>query len=74
MKRFMPTVEDFGGAPVAVHDMPCAVRWQSGDPAVLDISTGVFHPGWKAQEQGWRLVKATSFWQQACLVIGGMSR
>ncbi len=50
-----PTVFTDGG-PWATHDQRCAVL--KGEPAVIDIGTGVFHPSWKAQSMGYRLVKA----------------
>lgn len=53
MELFKPTIEECG--PAADHNMPCAVL---GDqPAVLNGSNGVFLPSWKAQEDGWMLVK-----------------
>lgn len=49
-----PRVETDGG-PWATHNMPCCVH--SEYPAVYDLGTGMFHPSWKAQEEGWALVK-----------------
>ena len=54
MKLMKPTVETDGG-PWAIHDMPCAIYQDK--PAVLDLNTGMFHPSWRAQEDGWMLVK-----------------
>ena len=54
MELLRPTVVDHG--PVCDHNMPCAVL--AGEPAVLNGSTGVFQPSWKAQEKGWMLVRA----------------
>lgn len=54
MQLMKPTVETDGG-PWATHDMPCAVYQDK--PAVLDLSTGMFHPSWRAQEEGWMLVR-----------------
>jgi hypothetical protein len=42
----------------AQHDQCCAVI--HSEPAVMDCATWVFHPSWKAQAEGWRLVKADS--------------
>ncbi len=39
------------------HNMPCCVH-HSSEPAVLDTSVGVFMPSWRAQREGWQLVKA----------------
>jgi len=49
------TINDLGGAPLATHNMPCAVCGTS--PAVLDIATGVFNPCWECQKRGWILQK-----------------
>ena len=52
MKKHQPKVNDFGGAPVAEHDVVCAVcRIES---AVLVLNTGVFQPCWNCQKKGWR--------------------
>ena len=48
------------GGPWAMHNYPCPVY--SDEPAVLEIHDGVFHPSWKAQSEGWALVK-TSGWR-----------
>jgi len=53
MELMKPTIVDHGIC--ADHNMPCAVMGDS--PAVLDGSTGIFKPSWKAQEQGWMLVR-----------------
>lgn len=49
----------------AYHSQSCAVI--HGQPAVLDMNTGVFQPSWEAQEHGWRLVRATKWWQRLAL-------
>ena len=54
MELMKPKVTTDGG-PWAEHNMPCAVRHD--EPAVLDMNTGVFKPSWKAQREGWMLVK-----------------
>ena len=58
MTRFKPTIITDGG-PWATHDMPCCVY--EDEPAVLQIITGVFEPSWKAQREGWELVKVNRF-------------
>ncbi len=42
--------------PFALHDMRCAV--EPGEHAVYNLSDGIFYPSWKAQGEGWRLVRA----------------
>lgn len=52
-----PNIEYHG--PCAEHDQPCAVYYHT-EPAVLDMNTGVFQPSWKAQADGWALVRANT--------------
>jgi hypothetical protein len=47
------SVNDFGGAPVAEHNMPCAVC--RSRHAVLVLDKGVFEPCWECQSRGWQL-------------------
>lgn len=49
----------------AIHDMPCAVH--ADRFAVYQGNTGVFHPSWQAQREGWRLVRATTWLQRLVL-------
>ncbi len=49
-----PQVKTDGG-PWATHNMPCCIHADSH--AVYDLGTGIFHPSWKAQKEGWALVK-----------------
>lgn len=70
METHYPDIVTDGG-PWADHDMACPVYYLS-KPAVLDLNTGVFHPSWKAQDQGWRLVKITNRFQRFCLWISGV--
>jgi hypothetical protein len=58
MERHKPTIEFHG--PAATHDMPCCVDYLVNEPAVYDMSCGVFMPSWKAQQRGWRLVYANT--------------
>jgi len=53
-KLLKPTVEYHG--PIAEHDMPCAVY--QDHPAVLNCNSGIFQPSWKAQKEGYMLVKS----------------
>lgn len=46
------------GGPWVAHDQPCAVDWKKS--AVYDMDTGVFHPSWSAQQDGWTLVRSQS--------------
>ena len=55
--------------PIAFHTQRCAVLPEQH--AVLDLSTGVFHPSWIAQDQGWRLVRADTFLQRLALRLFG---
>lgn len=69
MNTHRPLVDDFNGAPAATHDMACAVMWgRPGTPhAVLSLNTGIFHPCWEAQADGYRLVRVRNWWQRLCL-------
>ncbi len=51
--------------PCVEHDYACPVHRNL--PAVLNMSTGVFEPSWKAQEEGWALVKADSWFKKFVL-------
>lgn len=62
-RPYMPKVDVHG--PVARHDYPCPVLWD--EHAVLDLNRAVFRPSWKAQELGWQLVQARTWWQRAIL-------
>jgi hypothetical protein len=58
MEMVKPVVNDFGGAPIAEHNIPCAVCWTR--PAVYNLSAqkplgGKFSPCWICQEEGWFL-------------------
>ena len=55
MKHKKPIIVSDGG-PWATHDVPCPIYWES-ESAILDMEKGQFHPSWKAQKEGWRLVK-----------------
>ena len=50
------------GGPWARHNMPCAVH--PDEHAVLQLNTGVFQPSWKAQYEGWILVKVPKWLQR----------
>ena len=51
--------------PVAEHDQCCAVY--NTESAVLDLSEGVFLPSWRAQKNGWHLVRARTRLQRLAL-------
>ena len=53
MELLKPTIEPYG--PAVSHNMPCAVHRDK--PAVLQGNSGVFLPSWKAQEEGYMLLK-----------------
>jgi hypothetical protein len=57
-----PEIE-FVGPGVARHNQACAV-YHHDTSAVLNCNTGVFHPSWKAQQEGWRLVRADNWWKR----------
>jgi len=67
---FKPTVTTDGG-PWATHNMPCAVMDQT-ERAVLDMNTNVFQPSWKAQSEGWRLVRVRNRFQRFLLRVAGL--
>lgn len=58
------------------HKMPCNVMngvYRKREPAVIDLQSGVFHPSWAAQRDGWFLIRARSRWQRfVCRLIGVM--
>lgn len=60
-----PIIIDLG--PVAQHNQRCAIL--KNESAVLCINTGVFHPSWKAQQQGWHIVKADTWVKRLALSI-----
>lgn len=51
-----PTITHLGLA--TCHDQSCAVL--PDEHAVYNCNTGIFHPSWKAQIQGYHLVHADS--------------
>ena len=71
---FVPTVNVHDSGLLANHNMPCSVMngtYKDHEPAVLDLNTGVFHPSWRAQRDGWLLLKVTKRWQRfICRLIG----
>ncbi len=52
MNKHIPIVNDFGGAPVAEHDVICPVCVEH--PSVLFLNEGTFLPCWDCQRKGWR--------------------
>jgi hypothetical protein len=71
---FVPTVDDHDSGLVAIHNMPCMVQngvYREIEPAVIDLNSGIFHPSWRAQRDGWFLIRARSKWQRfVCRFIG----
>lgn len=53
-----PNIETHG--PVATHDQACCVYHEHLEHAVLNLSTGVFEPSWRAQHHGYHLVHANN--------------
>lgn len=64
-KPHQPTIAFVG--PTVEHDMPCPVHPHLF--AVYQCNTGVFHPSWGAQQEGWRLVRARNWLQRLILHI-----
>lgn len=54
MQTRKPVIENHGI--FAEHDQCCAVRFN--ESAVLNLERGVFEPSWRAQQEGWRLIRA----------------
>ena len=52
MDIHIPVINDFGGAPVAEHDVICPVCVEHH--AVLLLNEGRFLPCWNCQSKGWR--------------------
>ena len=65
MKTKKPNIETHG--PIARHNQACAVLHSENQPAVYNLGTGIFHPSWKAQEKGYRLIKAATPFQRFLL-------
>lgn len=65
MQTHTPSIIFHG--PVAEHDHACPVLWS--EPSVYNYTTGCFDPSWKAQEMGWRLVRARNWAQRLLLRI-----
>ena len=55
MKLAEIIVDDFGGAPAAEHNMPCAICRER--KAVLLLDYGRFAPCWECQRRGWRTTR-----------------
>ena len=53
------------GGPWADHNYPCPVYRE--EHAVLDLSTDTFHPSWKAQSEGYMIVKIERLWARRLL-------
>jgi hypothetical protein len=51
---------------VVEHNQACCVYHSGADirSAVIECNTGVFHPSWRAQQEGWKLVQAKSWFQR----------
>jgi hypothetical protein len=47
------------GGPWALHNMPCYVC--DDEPAILNLSNGIFEPGAKCKAAGWQLKKKRKF-------------
>jgi hypothetical protein len=49
------------------HNYPCPVLYNSDEKAVCNLHDGTFHPSWKAQEAGWKLIKADTWFRKQLL-------
>jgi hypothetical protein len=63
---------NFGGSPMAEHNMPCAECVK--EPAVVQLTSNksvpTFQPCWACQTKGWVTVKATGWRRWLLEVIG----
>ena len=59
MKLAEIVVNDFGGSPIAEHNMPCAVC--RTNHAIYDLSAGLFTPCWHCQSKGWHTLHLNWF-------------
>lgn len=50
------------GGPWALHDMACPVC--SDQPAILNLSIGVFEPCGRCQADGWQLRRRRRWWRR----------
>lgn len=55
MKLSIVSIDDLGGAPFCKHNYPCPIY--SDLPAVRIMGRGYFQPSWKAQDEGWRIIR-----------------
>ncbi len=63
MEMMKVKIDDFGGAPIAEHNMPCAVCHKK--KAVYNLSaghakSGVFDPCWDCEKKGWFTSRVTT--------------
>lgn len=65
METRQPTITNIGL--YADHDQCCAVF--HGEPAVMGCADEIFRPSWKAQREGWQLVRADSWIKKLALRI-----
>ena len=65
MKLLKVEFNDFGGAPVMEHNMPCAIH--QDEPAVYVAHRGILEPSWKARKEGWHLVRVDTWWKRTLM-------
>ena len=53
-------IDDFGGAPAATHNMPCAVCLENH--AVYLLTIGAFKPCWPCIRKGWVTTRVRTSW------------
>ena len=52
---------------VAFHNQRCGVN--TNEKAVLNINTGIFHPSWAAQREGYKLIKLNNWFDRLIFKI-----
>jgi hypothetical protein len=58
-------IDDLGGSPICLHNYPCPIY--QDQKAVRIMGSNYFQPSWKAQKEGYKIVKAENFIQRFLL-------
>ena len=61
MKKFELEFLDYGLG--CDHNMPCCIHFDT-EKAVYSMNDGIFEPSWKAQTNGYRLIKINNIFQK----------
>lgn len=59
MKYSKIKIDDFGGSPFCTHNYPCPIYHD--EKAVRIVGHNYFQPSWKAQNQGYKIIKADNW-------------